>query len=64
MQPGPNTSMFIQYFSNQQGSLIDAELKPQYKTDMEQSAHNCNIRVQSGLKPFCDVAEQAVKTHE
>lgn len=36
MQPGPNTSMFIQYCSKQQGSLIDAELKPQYKTDMDE----------------------------
>jgi hypothetical protein len=34
MQPGPNTgNMFDQYCSNQQGSLIDAELKPQYMQD-------------------------------
>lgn len=39
MQPGLITSMFIQDCSNQQGSLIDVELKPQYKTD---------------IKPFCE----------
>ena len=66
MQLGPNTGMFNQYSKKPTGEFEYAELKPQYKTNMGKSVHNCNIRVQSRSKPFRDVVLQnkkVVKTH-